>query len=375
MIHKDQSLMENDCLLWKAKVNVDFCLYLRCPINMKTKEFLHYLPYLSLSKLWNLALLLCSYSYSRWSKKALHLGMPSSISVEPTTACNLKCPECPSGLRKFTRPTGNLKSDFFKRAIDQLSDRLISLTFYFQGEPYINPEFTEMVHYAHDRKIYTMTSTNAHFLDDENCRKTIESGLDKLIISLDGTTQEIYEQYRVAGDINKVIEGTKRMIRWKQKLKSKTPYLVFQFLVVKPNEHQIHDVQELAKSLGVDDVYLKTAQIYNYNHGSDLIPEQEIYSRYKKQSDGTYRIKNKLLNQCWRMWQGCVISWDGKIVPCCFDKDAEHKLGDLGHDEFKKIWRSPEYDKFRSAILRGRDQIDICTNCTEGTKVWAANES
>jgi radical SAM protein with 4Fe4S-binding SPASM domain len=70
------------------------------------------------------------------------------------------------------------------------------------------------------------------------------------------------------------------------------------------------------------------------------------------------------------MWQGCVITWDGKIVPCCFDKDAKYKLGNLSISKFEEIWFSESYDRFRRSILKSRNQIDICTNCTEGTKVW-----
>ena len=184
-----------------------------------------------------------------------------SISFEPTTSCNLRCPECPSGLRQFTRPTGMLGEDLYKRTIDELHKTLLYLIFYFQGEPYLHPQFLDLVRYATERNIYTATSTNAHYLTDANARKTVESGLDRLIISIDGTTQEVYQQYRVGGKLEKVLEGTKNILRWKRELKSRTPHVLFQFLVVKPNEHQIADVKRLARELGVDEVGLKTAQI------------------------------------------------------------------------------------------------------------------
>ena len=115
----------------------------------------------------------------------------------------------------------------------------------------------------------------------------------------------------------------------------------------------------------------KTAQMYDYKHGNELIPEQEKYSRYKKQTDGTYKIKNELSNHCWKLWHSCVITWDGKIVPCCFDKDAKHQLGDLNKRSLAEIWRNDAYQTFRKKILQSRKEIDICTNCSEGTKVWA----
>ncbi len=320
---------------------------------------------------YNAARTLASYHYSRFSGKPSHWAMPMSIAIEPTTSCNLRCPECPSGLRSFTRPTGMLQADLFKRTIDELASTLSYLTFYFQGEPYLHPQFLELVQYASSQKIYTATSTNAHYLNEEMAKKTIQSGLDRLIISIDGTTQDTYEAYRVGGKLDKVIEGAKNIIRWKKELKSLTPFVVFQFLVVKPNEHQIDEVNRLAREIGVDHVALKTAQIYDYKNGSELIPTNDKYSRYRREADGTYTIKNELLSHCWKMWQSCVITWDGKIVPCCFDKDAHYVMGDLQKQSFKEIWRSEKYNSFRASILRSRNEIEMCRNCTEGTKVWA----
>lgn len=312
-----------------------------------------------------------SYTLTKWLNKPIQWGSPVSISFEPTTSCNLRCPECPSGLRAFTRPTGMLNKDFFTKTIDELQSKLLYLIFYFQGEPYLNPDFLEMVRYAADKKIYTATSTNAHYLTDANAKRTVESGLDRLIISLDGTTQEVYKQYRIGGNMEKVLEGTRNIVKWKKELNSKTPYIFFQFLVVKPNEHQLEDVKKLAKAIGVDDVRFKTAQIYDYEHGNDLIPTIDKYSRYKKLADGTYKIKNRLANSCWKLWHACVITWDGLVVPCCFDKDALHLLGDLKEKSFKEIWQDKKYKDFRAQLIQGRDKIDICSNCSEGTKVWS----
>lgn len=320
--------------------------------------------------MFNFSKILGSYYLSRITGKANVSGMPVSISMEPTTSCNLRCPECPSGLRAFSRPTGMLQPDFFEKIIDELAPDLLYLILYFQGEPYLNKNLFEMIHYASQKKIYTATSTNAHYLDDDNARKTIESGLDRLIISIDGTTQETYQQYRIGGSLEKVIKGAQNMVKWKRQLKSKTPHLIFQFLVVKPNEHQIKEVQQLAKSIGIDEVVYKTAQLYDYVHGNELMPNDLTHSRYKKNKDGTYSIRNPLLNHCWRMWHSCVITWDGNVVPCCFDKDANHRLGQVATSGFRKVWQSEPYNRFRKLVLKSRSNIDICTNCTEGTKVW-----
>src|SRR4249920_1044937 len=180
---------------------------------------------LTLRKFWNGIKVLSSFYASRLLGKPIQWGYPIAISFEPTTSCNLRCPECPSGLRAFTRPTGMLKRDFFTQTIDDIHRQLLYLIFYFQGEPYLNPDFLEMVQYANSKKIYTATSTNAHSLDDEKARRTVESGLDRLIISLDGTTQKVYRQYRIGGDLKKVMDGAANIVKWKKELKSKTPYV------------------------------------------------------------------------------------------------------------------------------------------------------
>jgi len=344
----------------------------------------NWLRKLTFSRFYNLVAITLSYYISLWLKKPVIWGQPVSISVEPTTSCNLRCPECPSGLRSFTRPTGMLDVNLFKGIVDQSYRSASYLLLYFQGEPYLHPEFTQLVNYASSKGLYTATSTNAHYLTDENSKKTIESGLDRLIISIDGTTQKTYQSYRVGGKLDKVLEGTRNLIRWKKDLKSKTPYVIFQFLVVKPNEHQIEEVKALGKELGVDKVAFKTAQLYDYKNGNDLMPSIEKYRRYKKipnqnhsrgdskspRESEKYVLKAKLKNQCWKMWHSTVVTWDGSIVPCCFDKDAEHKQGDLKGQKIAEIWEGDSYDAFRKRLLTNRKGIDICKNCTEGTKVW-----
>lgn len=334
-------------------------------------DSINFLSKLTLRRLWNAGKVLSSFYISRFTKTPLQWGLPMSISFEPTTSCNLRCPECPSGLRQFTRPTGMLKKDFFRQTIDDIYKDILYLIFYFQGEPYLNRDFLEMVRYASAKGIYTATSTNAHYLTDEMARKTVESGLDRLIISIDGTTQEVYKQYRIGGDISKVIEGAKNIVKWKKELKSKTPFVFFQFLVVKPNEHQVGEIKKLAEEVGVDEVRYKTAQVYDYeNDPNQLIPSNEKFSRYKKNNNGKTISKNKLANHCWKLWQANVITWDGLVVPCCFDKDASHQLGNLKMQSFKEIWRNNNYKQFRKELMTSRKNIDICANCSEGISVW-----
>jgi radical SAM protein with 4Fe4S-binding SPASM domain len=334
------------------------------------QDRLNFIGKLTFAKISNIFLITVSFYLSRLTRKVMFWGKPLSLSIEPTTSCNLRCPECPSGLRSFTRATGMIDLSFYHKIIDEQSKSLSYLLLYFQGEPFLHQNFVQMVKYAADKGIYTATSTNAHYFTDEMARETILSGLDRLVISIDGTTQEVYEQYRVGGSLTKVIEGTKKLVQWKKKLKSATPHLIFQFLVVNPNEHQIEDVHRLAKEVGVDEVTLKTAQLYEYEDGNPLMPQDEQYSRYKKGSNGKYALKHKLFNHCWKMWHSSVVTWNGTVVPCCFDKDASHALGSLEGNTFADIWQDEKYNAFRQMLLKGRSEIDICQNCTEGAKLW-----
>ncbi len=340
--------------------------------RFNTSDNVQFFLKLTPRRAWNAMKVLASFQISKWFNKMLVWGYPMSMSIEPTTACNLSCPECPSGLKSFSRATGTIKQDHFRQTIDSVYKELIFLNFYFQGEPYLHKGFLDMVKYASEKGIYTATSTNGHFLDDEQAKKTIQSGLDRLIISLDGITQDVYQQYRIGGDLEKVIAGAKKIVHWKKQLKSKTPMVVFQFLVVKPNQHQIAEAKELAKKIGVDDIWFKTAQIYDYETDpNDLITDLDQYSRYRKNERGETIPKNKMQNHCWKMWQSNVVTWDGKVVPCCFDKDAEHLMGDLKVNDMKEIWYGKEYNQFRTSLMKSRKNIDICANCSEGLKVWS----
>lgn len=339
-------------------------------MNKNLTDGINFISKLNNKRIWNYVKLMTSYYISKTTGKAFINAKPTSLEIEPTTSCNLRCPQCPSGLREFTRNTGMLDLPLYKKIIDETHQELVWLILYFQGEPFLNKQFLEFVKYAAQKNIYTATSSNAHYFTDDMAKATVESGLDRLIISIDGTSQDTYGKYRIGGNVEKVIEGTEKLLFWKKKLKSKTPHIIWQFIVFKHNEHQLPEIKKLAKQVGVDELGIKTAQIYDYQTSDNFIPENKDLSRYEKLADGTYQIKNKLLNQCWRMWRGSVITWDGLVVPCCFDKDATHRFGDVSQQTFNEVWHSNKYNNFRNTILKSRKEIDICTNCTEGTKVW-----
>jgi MoaA/NifB/PqqE/SkfB family radical SAM enzyme len=245
-------------------------------MNKNIKDGLNLLSKFNSKRVGNLIKLLGSYYFSKLLKKPVHWGMPIVLEVEPTTSCNLRCPQCPSGLRSFTRDTGMLSLPLFKNIIDEVHHDLVWLVLYFQGEPFLNKQFLEFVKYAAGKNIYTATSSNAHYFTDEMAKATVQSGLDRLIISIDGTTQESYSKYRIGGNLDKVIEGTKNIMEWKKKLNSSTPHVIWQFIAFKHNEHEVETIQQLAKQIGVDELGIKTAQVYDYETDEEFIPHSRI---------------------------------------------------------------------------------------------------
>jgi len=274
----------------------------------------------------------------------------------------------------LSRDKGIMDIQLYQNLVDQIAPTLYYLNLCFQGEPYLHPQFMEMVSYAKSKKIYVSTSTNGHFLTPENARATLESGLDKLIISLDGTDAGSYDQYRTGGNFNTVITGIKEIVRQKKEAGSKKPRVILQFLLLKSNQHQVKDIRQFGKEMGVDMVGLKTAQFYEFEEGNPLMPDDLQFSRYKKsktdpEGHTLYEIRNRLPNHCFRMWSSCVVTWDGFVVPCCFDKDAAYRMGNLNENSFSEIWKNETSREFRKKILSSRKSIDICTNCTEGVGI------
>lgn len=336
----------------------------------KIQDAIHFFKAVTLKKIANGLKLLGSYYLSRLIGKPIHHGLPISIAIEPTTHCNLRCPQCPSGLRSFSRPTGKIDPSTFRKVVDQLKNSLCYLTFYFQGEPYLHPQFLDMVAYAESQDVYTATSTNAHYLDEKNAEATVRSGLSRLIVSVDGLEQGSYEKYRVGGSLEKVVTGIKNLVKAKNELQSSKPYIIVQFLVMKHNENEARSVKKFAADMGVNETRLKTVQVYDYENGSDLIPQKSALGRYNKGKNGRFELNNRLYNHCWKMWHSSVITWDGRVVPCCFDKDADHVFGNVLEEHFNEIWVNGKYQDFRKMLFNSRKSIDICRNCTEGTNVW-----
>ena len=163
--------------------------------------------------------------------------------------------------------------DTFKRTVDQIRDYCIWLSLYSWGEPFLNKEIDKYVAYAHDADIATIISSNLNKpLTPGMAERLIRSGLDVLIISLDGTTQEVYEVYRVGGYLDRVLDNVKLLVEKRKELGYTTPRLEWQFIVMRQNEHQISEARRMARELGVDDIVFKKV---DFPFGEDNKEEAE----------------------------------------------------------------------------------------------------
>ncbi|HEX7494678.1 MAG TPA: radical SAM/SPASM domain-containing protein [Bacteroidales bacterium] len=304
-----------------------------------------------------------SYLEASVTGKADLKGMPVSVSTELTNTCNLNCPQCFTGSGLMTRKRGFMDFDLYKKVMKELGPYLYNTNLYFQGEPMLHPQFFSFIDIP--RTVNSVVSTNGHFLSEENSEKLVRSPLNRLIVSLDGIDQNTYSTYRVNGNITDVTEGLKNLAIAKKEHKSFLK-IEIQFLVNSINEIQIEQVRQFAKSVNAL-LRLKSMQIINKTEIGSWLPSGRRFSRYRMK-EGEYVSKNRLPNRCARLWFNPVITWDGKVVPCCFDKNAEYVMGDLNNESFREIWDGPKFRIFRKSILSGRHMIEMCRDCTSGLR-------
>lgn len=294
--------------------------------------------------------------------------MPISYSIEPTNHCNLQCPECPSGLGTLTRPLGLLKLSVFNNLIDQIKDTGFYVQLFFQGEPYINKDLPAMIRFAQSKNIYISISTNGHFVNEKNVDYVLDNAPDKLIFSVDGLDEESYQNYRVGGTFKQADEGLRALVNRKIERSLNKPFIELQFIVMKQNENQLENVKNYCSEIGVDKLVFKTMQISSYENAVKFLPTNKKYRRYVLENN-SFRIKNEIKNHCFALWRTSVITWDGRVVPCCFDKDAQNEIGKINGRALSGVWHSPEYSEFRKRVMTNRKDVPMCTNCTEGLKV------
>jgi len=310
---------------------------------------------------------LCHWSLRRRSPKVL--GKPFFLMIETTSACNLRCPLCPTGRGTLGRKPEFLKLDLFKKCIDELGSSLIEVNVANYGEPMLHRDLCEMVAYAKAAGTKVVMASNAHFMDPESCRRLIDSGLDGVYISFDAVDQDAYEKYRVRGDFATVVEGTKTLLATRREMGRTNPFVEAQFLVMQHNEEQIDAFRALADELGVDRRIVKPVSfnVADWDDADtrstfgDFIPADEAYRVYRREGD-RWAWKKDELSFCTAAWRSMVVLADGSIVPCCRDPRGVYTMGHVS-DGVLEVWNGPKFQAFRRGMVERRDKMAICKIC------------
>ncbi len=308
------------------------------------------------------------FQLSRIIGKPVLTARPFALSVEPSGHCQLKCPECPTGMAVLKREKGTMTIDDFNKIISETASYIIYLNLYFQGEPLLHPQIATMVNTASQKGIFTNISTNGLLLTENLCRSLVNSGLSRIVISMDGLSQEVYEKYRRGGNVETVKQGILNLIKVRQETGHKNPLIVVQFLAFRHNLHETKAVKQWCQEVGVDKTEIKTAQVNDFGDGS-VVPSEKK-SRYKFLKNGSLKLKGRPHNHCWRQWSSVVVAWNGQTAPCCYDKDIQFPLGNISSNTLNEIWENSEMKLFRQQIIKNRSEIDMCKNCPEGRNFW-----
>lgn len=309
-------------------------------------------------------------------KKILNLGLgilaqrnrtikvkhfPYLIYIDPTNICPLKCPLCPTGIRKQGREKGIMKLSVCKDIIDNLKDYLFFVRLYNWGEPFLNLEIFKMIDYIHQNNIGTIISTNLNIVNDEIIEKIVNSPLDYLIVSIDGITQDIYEKYRVGGNLDRVMSNLRKIISLKERKKKKLLKIEWLYVVNQYNEKEMRKAEELAIKMGVDNIHF--SPIMDSLSASKMDSSGEnIYKSFKT----SFNFSSSGSKTCSWLYSRIIFNWDGKVSPCCGLDNAAFDFGDINRDKIRDIWNNKYYQTARKIFkdnLKKEYPNFICSRC------------
>lgn len=280
-------------------------------------------------------------------------NLPVMAFVDPTLFCNLRCPACPTGAQAGLRPKATLTQELYQKFIDEVGDYLFKLYLYNLGEPLLHKQTPELVEYAKRKEIFVMVSSNLSMkLSDEYLTRLIQSGLDVLVVALDGTTPETYQHYRRGGDFETVKQNMQRIQQLKRQLGAQTPSVVWQFLIFQHNEHEIDTVKAEYKKWGADEycvggAYMPVGSLAQ-GFSPSTRPEFDIYNGehfHRKKTLQAFMEKK----HCSWLYGVTVLNPNGQVAPCSYTAAEKDDFGNVGADcQFNSVWNGPKYIQARS---------------------------
>jgi radical SAM protein with 4Fe4S-binding SPASM domain len=311
------------------------------------------LRHMTLRRAWNLFINQCEFLLRRETL----VSYPGFLKIDPSNRCQLRCPGCGQASDEFRAALpkkGFLTLEEFKRIVDPWAATTLGISLDALGEPLLNKDVVGMMEYAHSLNIGTTIATNLSFApQEEYLRRIVKSGLDKMMISLDGITSESYEQYRVKGNFDWVRANVEILARLKRELRSKTPKLLWKFIVFDHNRHEVAQVPALYKKWGFDDYRI---DIDRADEGV-VSAHKSMFARKKS---------------CFWLYSTMRLDADGKVNPCCSFVDTNWKLGNVLRTDIQQLWNSEPYRKMRRGFRRkdyGESMHPVCRTCFGGPKL------
>jgi radical SAM protein with 4Fe4S-binding SPASM domain len=296
------------------------------------------------------------------------LGRPVFAQVEPTNICNLSCPLCLNVAQVGGRAPSYLDYNTYQKFIDEVGDHLLLLVLWNWGEPFLHPDIFRMIADAKAHGIIVCSSTNGNvgFENEDTAKLLVESGLDSLVIAVDGATQDTYTYYRRGGNLNRVIEGIRTIIKVRDQMGSRTPLINMRFVAMRHNEHEIDQVRQLAQDLGVDYFTIKTVDLpvpANDNPDSEYVPTQESLRRYEY--SGPDFIRKARPFDCMRPWKRITLDSGGRIIPCEYEYRSLYAFGNIrSGGSAIDSWKSIASSDFRRHFSHGNNEYYLCQKCT-----------
>jgi len=298
-------------------------------------------------------------------------GWPTHFMVEPSTHCNLQCVLCPV-TKGLNRPVGHMDLELFRTIVDELADHAFFCHLWDWGEPFLNPAIYDMIAYAKSRGITLVSSTNGHvFADARHADRLVSSGLDTIIFAIDGITQSTYERYRQGGSLETALAGVRAVVASKRERRTLHPLVNLRFIVMRHNEHEVPQLVETARSLGVDALTLKTLNPGSQDPYSkvekdlhdDMVPRSARYHRFRDPGAGEDRPRRRH-NPCRQLWNHPSFHWDGTVFRCTYDTEGRYELGDMRRQTFASIWRGRPYRDLRSRFRKSWREVEMCGFCS-----------
>lgn len=299
-------------------------------------------------------------------------GFPYIIIIDPINFCNLKCPLCPTGLREKEISRERISLPAFKSFVDQFKAYAYEVILHNWGEPFMNKEILSMIRYCSDQNIGTNLSSNMNVMPFSG-EDVVKSGLEYLIISLDGTDQETYQVYRKGGDIQKVLFNLKAVTSAKKKLKSRTPVIEWQFIVMKHNQHQVDAAKKFSRELDIDLLrFIPVGLPFDARNKKELAREwyPDITLKNGKSYVEDRFLQKKLQGGCFYLYRSATVTAAGKLAPCCVVWKDGDEFGDMTAENFCDIWNNDFYKSARSLFSKQQKPDNAKTTCCERCPIF-----